>query len=274
MRIDEPLHAGRIQLEGRLAVPPMATQSTEWGVPGQETIAHYEAFAATPRLSLIETEHAFIDPQGRADPYQMSFADDSVIEAQRRLAKTVPRRHPGVRLFAQISHAGLNASSAVTGQELVSASSLRLQSGVSRALALDEIARIEDEFAKAAVRVKESGYDGVEIHAAHGYLLNQFLSPLTNFRTDAYGPQSIENRTRIIVETVEKVRAAVGDFPISVRLGGCDYTDGGSTLADAAAAASLIEKAGADMLSISGGFNIYMRPGHREPAGSLTSLRP
>lgn len=106
---------------------------------------------------------------------------------------------------------------------------------------------------------------GVEIHAAHGYLLNQFLSPLTNFRTDAYGPQSIENRARIIVDTVEKVRAAVGNFPVSVRLGGCDYTDSGSTLTDAAAAASLIEAAGADMLSFSGGFNIYMRPGHREP---------
>lgn len=185
--------------------------------------------------------------------------------AQRRLARAVHRRRPGVRLFAQISHAGLNTSSAVTGQELVSASSLRTQGGISRALALDEIALIEDEFAKAAVRVKEAGDGGVEIHAAHGYLLNQFLSPLTNFRTDAYGPQSIESRARIIVETVEKVRAAVGDFPISVRLGGCDYTEGGSTVADAAAAAGLIEKAGADMLSISGGLNIYMRPGHREP---------
>lgn len=113
--------------------------------------------------------------------------------------------------------------------------------------------------------MKAAGYDGVEIHSAHGYLLNQFYSPLTNFRTDAYG-RSLENRLRFLLETVQKTREAVGaDFPIAVRLGGCDYIDGGSTIRDAAQASVALEKAGIDLLDISGGFHIYMRPGHREP---------
>jgi NADPH2 dehydrogenase len=266
MDILEPLEAGRLSLPTRIVVPPMATQSTEAGLPGGRTIAHYEAFAQNPLVGLIITEHSFVDPAGRADPYQMSFATDGVVPAQARLMAAVHAANPRVRLFAQLNHAGLNTSEAITGSPLVSASSLRTQEGTSRALSTKEIARIEDEFAAAARRVREAGYDDVELHSAHGYLLNQFFSPLTKFRTDAYGLQSVQSRTHFLAETVRKVRAAVGDdFPVSVRLGGSDYAEGGSTIADAVEAARILERDGVDLVNLSGGLNVYMRRGHREP---------
>lgn len=265
MTLQDSLDSGRIHLHSRLVVPPMATQSSDWGVPGTETIEHYRRLAQNPLVGLLITEHSYIAAQGRADPYQMSFASDSVIAPQRRLTDAVHAAQPGLKVFAQISHAGLNTSSDITGEELVSASALEGRGGRSRALTTNEIHQLEQRFAEAARRVKEAGYDGVEIHSAHGYLLNQFYSPLTNFRSDAYGPQSIENRLRFLIETIRVVRQHVGsDFPIAVRLGGCDYQTDGSTIADAVAAAQLLEQEDIDLLDLSGGMNMFMRPGHRE----------
>ena len=106
----------------------------------------------------------------------------------------------------------------------------------------------------------------MEIHSAHGYLLNQFYSPLTNKREDEYGAGCMENRLRFLLETVKAVREAVGpDFPIAVRLGGCDYAEGGSSIRDAVQAAVMLEKAGVDLLDISGGFCSYRKPGDETP---------
>ena len=106
----------------------------------------------------------------------------------------------------------------------------------------------------------------MEIHSAHGYLLNQFYSPLANHRTDAYGSQSVENRTRFHREVLHAVRQAAGeDFPVAVRLGGCDYQEGGSTLEDSTAACRILAESGADLLHLTGGMNGFVRPGHQEP---------
>jgi NADPH2 dehydrogenase len=124
-----------------------------------------------------------------------------------------------------------------------------------------EIGDIVNAFKEASRRVKEAGFDAVEIHSAHGYLLNQFLSPLTNKRTDDYGG-SISNRIRIHLQVIQAVRAAVGpDFPIQVRLGASDYTEGGTTIEDSKKAARAFEKAGVDIIHISGGFVGYTPPG-------------
>jgi NADPH2 dehydrogenase len=159
----------------------------------------------------------------------------------------------------------VSTAESVTGEQLVSASEIAGRGGISRALTIPEIRELEEKFAEAALRVKKSGYDGVEIHGAHGYLLNQFYSPLTNDRHDAYGVDSLENRTRFLMETVAAVRKAVGpDFPVAVRLGGCDYMDGGSTIDDSVRTSVLLEQAGVDLIDLSGGLYVYMRPGHRE----------
>ncbi|MGN0194760.1 MAG: NADH:flavin oxidoreductase [Pseudoramibacter sp.] len=266
MNLHTPLDSGLIHLKTRIAVPPMATQSTERGLPGARTTAYYKAFAENPNVGLVITEHSYVDPSGKADPYQMAFDSDDVIPAQQQLTAAVHQAAPDTKLFAQISHAGASTSPGITGQPLVSASALQTRGGTSRALSVEEIHHLEDAFAAAARRVQAAGYDGVELHSAHGYLLNQFFSPLTNFRDDAYGAQNLDSRLRFLLETVEKVRQAVGpDFPVAVRLGGSDYTEGGSTIADGAAAAKRLEQAGIDLIDLSGGLNFYTRPGHREP---------
>jgi len=110
-------------------------------------------------------------------------------------------------------------------------------------------------------RSKRAGFDGVEIHAAHGYLLNQFFSPLTNKRSDEYGG-NVKNRIRMHLEVIQAVRAAVGkDFPILLRLGVSDFTTGGTTIEDSQIAAREFEKAGVNILDISGGFSGYKVPG-------------
>lgn len=267
MKIKEPLDRGRIHLKSRIVFPPMATQMAEEGMPTAGTAAHYEAIARNPLPGLMITEYASISRQGMAaDAHQLSFASDRVLEAQKRFTNHIHRVNGSIQLFAQINHAGANTSERATGEELVSASPIQMGGGQARALTIPEIRTIEGLFARAALRVKEAGYDGVEIHAAHGYLLNQFYSPLTNFRKDIYGPQSIENRTRMLKETLEAVRQAVGDdFPIALRLGGSDYREGGSTIEDAVEASVILEKAGLDLIDLSGGMNIYMRRDNRNP---------
>lgn len=260
MRVNEPINHGNIHVKSRIVFPPMATQSSDSGVPTDKTIQHYIAIAQNPLVGLIITEHSYIDQQGRASLNQLSFASDEVIPHQKVLTETIHRINPDIKIFAQISHAGANTTGKITDQPLVSASPVQMKGGVARALTISEIHQIEREFAQAALRVKKAGYDGVEIHSAHGYLLNEFYSTLTNFRTDLYGRQNMENRTRFLRETIREVRNAVGDtFPISVRLGGSDYQPGGSTLEDAAQAASLLEKEGVDLIDLSGGMNGFMR---------------
>ncbi|MEE1272962.1 MAG: tRNA-dihydrouridine synthase, partial [Olegusella sp.] len=136
-----------------------------------------------------------------------------------------------------------------------------------RAMSADDIARVPELFSAAARRARAAGFDGVEIHAAHGYLLDQFLSPLTNLRKDAYGG-SLGNRARLLVEVLRAVRAELpSGYPVSVRLGGCDYMPGGNTIDDAVAFARVAEAAGASLISVSGGMCYYGRPGHEDTAG-------
>lgn len=266
MEITDQIDRGNIHLKSRIVFPPMASSSAKDGQPSEKTIAHYEAIAKNPLVGLMITEYSYIDVQGKAALKQLSFASDDVIDSQRKLTERIHEVNPLIKIFAQINHAGANTSSAFTGQELVSASDIQFGRSFARALSIEEIHKIEDKFAQAALRVKKAGYDGVEIHSAHGYLLNQFYSPLTNFRSDEYGAQSVENRTRFLCETIKAVKDAVGaNYPIAVRLGGCDYIDGGSTIAEAVKASSLIAKAGADLIDLSGGMNGYRRQDNKQP---------
>lgn len=247
--LDTPIRFGTLTLKNRLVMPPMHTGKSDAGRVTPQLAEYYHDRAAYSAPGLIVMEHSAVTEGGHASESQLLISDDTLIEGHRQLTEAI--HTGGSRVIAQLNHAGSNGY-----RDCVSASDVPNPRGEGRAprpLTVEEIRAVEDAFAAAAVRALRAGYDGVEIHCAHGYLLNQFYSPLTNRRTDAYGG-CLENRLRITLETYEKVRAAVGaDVPVAVRLGGADYLPGGSTIADAVAAAKLLAAAGADLIDLSGG---------------------
>ncbi len=263
----EPLAQGKLPLHNRLVMPPMATAKA--GVNGEVTeglIAYYAEKSAGGAFGLVITEHCYVALQGRNRVGQPSIAEDETIEGWKPLVEVVHGN--GSRVVMQINHSGGATTKEATGSETVAPSAAPSPIGpgeMPRPLATAEIAGIVEQFASAARRVKDAGFDGVEIHAAHGYLLNQFFSPLTNKRTDEYGG-NVTNRIRIHLEVIAAVRAAVGEeFPVLLRLGAVDYLEGGSRIEDATLAAAEFERVGVDMLDITGGLSGYIRPDHNEP---------
>ena len=254
-------------------MPPMATSKSDDGKVSAELLDYYSQRAKGGYLGLIITEHCFVSREGQASINQVSVTQDEDIEGLSRLAQTIKK--DGSKAFVQINHAGLNGC-----QETVYGPSDIIHPGGKNAdkerivLNKDDILRIIEQFANAALRVKKAGFDGVEIHCAHGYLLDQFYSPLTNKRIDEYGG-SLENRIRITLQTIKAVREKVGpDYPIALRLGACDYGFEGSTIDDSVFAAKQFEKAGIDLIDITGGMNGFVRkdvtyPGYFKDASSV-----
>ena len=271
--LNDPILIGKLKLANRLVMPPMQTGHSCRGHVTDAMVDYYRERAREARPGLIITEHSCISEAGRADAGQLSIASDEMIPELRRITDAI--HEYGCRVFTQLNHAGSAAEPFDEG-EIVSAGDLgnprKKLDRKPRPLNREEISELEKCFAEAAFRAAAAGYDGIEIHSAHGYLLNQFYSPLTNPRTDEYGPESLESRTRFLRETVVRVRDAVGpDLPIAVRLGGADYMPGGATEEDAADACVLLAEAGVDLLDISGGMCGFVRAGHQE-AGYFASM--
>ncbi len=255
----EPLNNPKLALKNRLVMPPMATAKCEVnGEITKDIIDYYNEKSLGGYISLIIIEHSYVTKQGKAHPNQLSIADDSVIEGLKKLANTI--HNNGSKAIMQINHAGSATKKEITGFETVGPSTVDYHKlGVlPKALSKNEINEIVNEFKEAALRVKKAGFDGVEIHSAHGYFLNQFYSPLSNKRTDEYGG-NVLGRIKIHLEIIKAVREVVGEeFPIFMRLGASDFTDGGTTIEDSKIATVEFEKAGLDFLDISGGFGGYM----------------
>ena len=262
MFIIKPLKVRSMNLANRLVMPPMATAKAEPdGKVSQALLDYYEEKSRGGYISLIIIEHSYITPEGKASFNQLSVSDDAAIPGLRKLAEVIHRN--GSKTAMQINHAGSAAVKEVTGTTPLAPSAIAnpRRGDMPREITQQEIGDIVNAFKDAGRRVSEAGFDAVEIHSAHGYLLNQFLSPLTNKRTDEYGGD-ISNRIRLHLQIIQAVRSAVGpDFPIQVRLGASDYTEGGTTIEDSKIAALAFEKAGADIIHISGGFVGYTLPG-------------
>lgn len=256
------LQINKLTLKNRLIMPPMATsKSEEDGKVSQEVLDYYNEKSQGGHLALIIIEHSFIAQEGKASRNQLSIAEDSVVDKLKELSNILHRN--GSIAVMQINHAGSAAKSEITGRRVTAPSAIQnpLHKGeIPEEITHEEINNIVKSFGEAARRVKEAGFDGVEIHSAHGYILNQFFSPLTNKRTDEYGGD-VYNRIRIHLDVINAVREAVGeDFTILLRLGASDYLEGGSNIEDSKIAAVEFEKAGVDILDISGGFCGYARP--------------
>jgi NADPH2 dehydrogenase len=264
-RLREPLTIGASTLRNRLVLPPMATSKARAdGSISDDLLEYYDEKSRGGALGLAITEHCFISEQGRNRVGQPSVADDAMVDGLSALAGVFHGN--GVPAVVQISHAG--AASVEPEKPLVGPSEVATPIGsgrLPRALTDEEVADIPRQFAEAARRVMEAGFDGVELHSAHGYLLNQFFSPLTNRRMDRYGG-SLENRIRLHIEVIHAVRDEVGsDFLLLLRLGARDYLEGGTVIDDSIEAALRFEEAGVDVLDITGGLTGYSHPGTDEP---------
>lgn len=258
----QPLEAGKLLLKNRLVMPPMATAKAEPdGRVSRPVLDYYSEKSRGGYISLIIIEHSYIEQRGKAHNQQLSVADDSMVDGLRKLAKVI--QDNGSKTIMQLNHAGSAAGEEVTGSAPLAPSAVPnpRTGNTPQELTHEGINHIVQAFHNAARRTKAAGFDGVEIHAAHGYLLHQFFSPLTNKRSDEYGG-SILKRIHLHLQVIEAVRAAVGeDFPIFLRFGASDFMDGGVRIEDSQIAAQEFVKAGVTVLDISGGFSGFTVPG-------------
>ena len=256
------IRINKLELRNRIVMPPMATGKADHGKPDEQLDAYYAARAEATGLIIVE--HEYISQEGMAHGTQLSMADDSVIPAYRKLTDAVHEHSAAV--FAQLNHAG--ASARDSGVPAVSPSGISVRETDTPPLVMtkEDIERVKNSFVSAAVRAKAAGFDGVEIHSAHGYLLNQFYSPLTNRRTDEYCGSTIAGRTRLHAEILRAVREALGaDYPLAIRFGTCDYREDGSRIEEIPEAVRIFEEAGADLIDISGGLNGFTIKGNTQP---------
>jgi 2,4-dienoyl-CoA reductase-like NADH-dependent reductase (Old Yellow Enzyme family) len=241
----DSLDMKNLTIRNRIVMPPMQTgRATTEGAVTDRLIGFYVRRSAA--LGLVIVEHAYISAKGRLSYKQLGIHNDELIEGLERLASNIHQL--GTPAVVQISHAGGVAIREVIGGQPAGPSKTK----VSRQLTRDEIEATVEEFAEGAERALKAGFDGVELHGAHGFLLNQFFSPLINKRRDTYGG-SLEHRMRFPLMVVEAIRDRISNSLLLYRLGADDLNPRGTHIEDAAAFALKLEEYGVDIIDVSGG---------------------
>jgi NADPH2 dehydrogenase len=250
----DPIQIKDVTLDNRIMMSPMCQYlSDDTGQVKMWHKAHYGSrMISKPGLVMIEA--ASVERRGRLSKQDLGIWSDEQVEGYREIVQFAHEQ--GVKIGIQLAHAGRKAT---PEEELVSASALSFKDGdpVPRELLIEEIAVIVREFGEAARRSMEAGFDVIEIHGAHGYLINQFLSPLSNHREDAYGG-SEENRCRFALEVIQSVRAAVGEeTPLFYRISATEYTPEGLQIEEMKKFSCLLEQNGVDVIDVSTGGNLH-----------------
>jgi 2,4-dienoyl-CoA reductase-like NADH-dependent reductase (Old Yellow Enzyme family)/thioredoxin reductase len=256
-KIFEPMRIGTLCLKNRFVMPAMNSHYADAKHHFTEQALNYYGERALGGFGLQITEFLCVSEEGLAYPMQAGIYSDEFIPTLSRLTERIHQN--GGRMFAQLHHAGRMQGKGSTKLMAVGASNIPDKANLIpvHELTTEEVGDIIQKFILAAMRAQKAGFDGVEIHGAHGYLLSQFLSKGVNKRVDAYGG-NITNRARIVCEIVEGIKAACGqDFPVSVRTSGDEGYRGGNSIEDAAAQCILFEKAGADVINVSHGIAIH-----------------
>lgn len=207
---------------------------------------------ARGEVGLIISGFTFVSPEGQSTRGQMSACDNRYLSGMRDMAAAV--HSAGGKIALQLVHGGCNANSSLTGLDPVGPTEVQKGGQIAcRSAGKKEITAIVTAFAHAAERAKEAGFDAIQIHAAHGFLLSQFLSPAFNKRTDEYGG-SLENRARFLLEVVKRIRQEVGpQYPVLVKLNSEDFLEGGLTRDEAIEVSGLLAKGSVDAIELSGG---------------------
>lgn len=245
-----PGKIGSVEIKNRAIMAPMsAALANTDGTISDELIAYLKA-RACGGIGLIITEYAFVNEEGRSSDHQISVAKDEMIPGLRKLADAI--HESGAKICLQLQHGGRRSIVKVMAPTSIPKQTDRVQ---PYEMTTQDVYQLIDDFIAAAKRAKAAGFDMVEIHCSHGYLLNDFISPSANRRTDEFGG-SMKGRTKAAVKILEGIKKECGsDFPISVRLNGDDMVSDGNRPRDTAAIAMILEEAGADLLDISGGMN-------------------
>ena len=272
-----PLALRSVTLRNRILVSPMCQYSSADGFATDWHLVHLGSRAVGGAAAVI-AEATAVSPEGRISPHDLGIWKDEHIAALSRITRFVAEQGsvPGI----QLAHAGRKASVDAPwrgGRTLdetdggwrpvyaPSAEPFSPRTPVPAAMTMADIQRIIGDFSRAATRALEAGFKLIELHAAHGYLLHEFLSPLSNMRTDGYGG-SFENRIRFALETVDAVRRVwPDDLPLFVRLSSTDWTDGGWDIAQSTELARILRERGVDLIDASSGGNV---------AGAKIPLRP
>ncbi len=253
-RLMDPASIGALHLNNRIVMTATHLGYCEDGFISDKLVEFYRARAAH-RPGLIIVGGCYTERLGMSLPTMIGISRDEHVEGLARLVDVIHKY--GVPVAAQLYHAGRYAHSLVIGEQPVSASDVpsRLTRETPRPLSVEEIHRTVENFGHAAARAKRAGFDAVEIIGSAGYLINQFLAPCTNRRTDDYGGP-IENRARFPLEVIEAVRRAVGpSLPVLYRMSGEDFVEGGLTLEDNKRLAPMFEEAGVDCFDVTGGWH-------------------
>jgi 2,4-dienoyl-CoA reductase-like NADH-dependent reductase (Old Yellow Enzyme family) len=251
-----------LKLKNRLVMPPIGTDLAT--NKGEVTEKHLSSYKPRARgMGLVIVEHSYVDFGGRYTATQIGIHNDNLIPRLKKLVEVI--HGSGTAAAIQINHSGGKCVESVCGMQPVGPSSIKYWKEPTRGLDISEINELVKKFGNSATRAVVAGFDAVEIHAAHGWLLNEFTSPLTNKRTDQYGG-SLENRFRFALEVIREVRSRVGDnFPVLFRLGADDFTPGGLTTAESKKIAPIIVEEGIDVMDISSGICGIYHPTNRKP---------
>lgn len=260
-----PIALGPISLSNRIMISPMCQYSAHDGNANGWHMAHLGTLALSG-AALLTVEASAVSPEGRITPGCLGLYNDQN-EASLKAVVDMLRAASETKLMLQLAHAGRKASSARPweggallsaadgGWETIAPSAVphKPEEASPRAMSRADIQRVTDDFAKAAQRARRLGFDAVELHAAHGYLLHEFLSPIANQRDDEYGG-SLDNRMRLLFEIFNAMRTELGsDIALGVRVTGSDWVDGGWSISDCVTLCRKLAAAGADFVDVSSG---------------------
>lgn len=257
----------------RVVVPPMASQTGDSsGYVTSRTVDHYKNLAMS-HAGLVFVEYGFIHPSGRGEENQLGVDSDDKIEGLSKIAKTIQEN--GSLAGLQIVHVGGKTTANLAGGQPLGPSAISVpvkgwEPDLPRAAEVQEIEMLNEWYLQAAIRAAKAGFDFVELHAAHGYGFNQWLSPLTNHRTDEFGG-GIEKRAKHLLSVVENIKKMIPSILLAVRIPAQDHLPGGLTNSEMAWVAQHLADRGVDLVDVSSGLGGWRRPDNRTEQGYLVN---
>ncbi|MEZ4742941.1 MAG: NADH:flavin oxidoreductase [Bdellovibrionota bacterium] len=261
------------KIKNRIVVPPMASATADQnGFVTKQTLEHYKRLTNS-KAGLIMVEYTYINPAGKSEPNQLGILSDLHIEGLKNLANVI--HHQGSASGIQLTHAGGKSNRSLTDGSLISPSGIAVpvkdrQMQEPDTASSEDISELKNSFLNAAIRAYTAGFNIIELHCAHGYGLNQWLSPLTNKRHDKYGGNN-DNRSRLLYEVVKLIKENLPKSILSVRIPGMDHIPGGLAYQDTIKIIQNLESLDVNIINVSSGIGGWRRPKNRMGEGYLVA---